>query len=142
MLYSCFREFFLIILWLIKSNDKGNTHFLKYGNIIFRSEWSIFISDIQRPWEGNKFTGYSPVEISIFNFFIVLVLNHIKCIVVIPVQSDSKIKTFQTMFNCAFILACSHGRISKRSEFTMVWFKDLPGFISIFTKDNYHKSSH
>jgi hypothetical protein len=46
MLDACFREFFLIVLWFVKSDNKAHSHFLKNGYVIIRGERAILVCDI------------------------------------------------------------------------------------------------
>ena len=123
MLDSRLGELLLVVLRLVQPNHQRHSHLLKYGYVIIGSERSVLVGDVEGTREGDKFTGHSPVQVTIFYFLVMLVLDDIESIVVIPPQFDSQIKTIEAVLVGAFVSTSSHGRISVGREFVMVWFE-------------------
>ena len=80
-------------LWVIgfgvEADDGGDSDFLKDRNIFFGSEKliSVFIDFfVRRRTEGNEFAGNNPIQISIFDSFVVLVLLDVKTFKIKPPQ--------------------------------------------------------
>jgi hypothetical protein len=93
MLHTRFSEFLFIVLWLIQPYYKCHSHLFEDWYVIIWRERSIFVRHVQWPRERNEFTWHSPVQITIFNFFVVLVFNNIKSLVIIPTQLNCEIES-------------------------------------------------
>ena len=84
VLNTGFCELLSVILRLVKSNDGRNPHFFEDRQIVFRSERPVAVRHIQRPGKRYKFSGQRPIEVAVLYLFIMLVLLHVECFVVVP----------------------------------------------------------
>lgn len=91
MLDARLGELLLIILWLVKPDYERHSHLLKDWHVVLRCERAILISDIKRTRERYELTWDGPIQVTVFNFFIMLVLLHIERVVVIPAELDGQI---------------------------------------------------
>jgi hypothetical protein len=100
-------EMLFIIFFLVKSNDFGHINALKDIAIFV---WMVSISLSMVPvlnWahEGNELSWDDPVEISILNSLIVLVLLDIESSEVVPSEPDSILETLKAVEKCAVVEA-------------------------------------
>lgn len=114
MLDSSFDEFLFVVLRLIQTNDQRNAKLFEDWHIVFRGERSIFIRHIKWPRECDKLSWNDPVQITVLDLFIVLILLYIKVTVIVPVKSHGNLKTSQTILDGAFVRTSSHRCISER----------------------------
>jgi len=85
MLNASFHKLLLLILRLVKTDDKGNPKLLEDRYIVIGCEASIFVRHILRSRKCNEATRDYPVQVSILDFFVVLILLHIERGVVVPI---------------------------------------------------------
>ena len=95
---SVFKMLFVVFL-LIESDDLADSNVLEYFNIFI---WVVSISMMSISvlnWshEGCKLVWDDPVEITIFNTLIVLILLDIECTEVIPAESHCIFETLKYM---------------------------------------------
>lgn len=62
--------------------------------------------------EGQEFAWDDPVEITILNLLVVLILSRIESLEVIPSKSDGMLQTLKTMQNGALVLAGAAASVS------------------------------
>ena len=129
VLYAVFRELCLVVLWLIESHHQSHIHLFEDGHIVLGRERPISISDIEWSGERHEFAWKNPVQISVLNFFEVLVLLDIKSCIVIPAKSYRVLETLEAVQIDAFIGASSHRGIPVRQEFILVRLKSRPSLV-------------
>ena len=142
MLNASFGEFFLFILRFIKSDDECDSHLFENGDIVVWGEGAVLISHVEWARERDELAWNSPVQVTILNFLVVLVLNNVEGLVVVPSELDAQMETIEAVLNSALVCTCSHGSVSKGRKFVMVWGEHFPGLGSRFVEDDYHECSH
>lgn len=81
-------ELLLVVLRFVESHDERNAHLLEDWNVVFRSERAILVCRVQRPRERDESAWHRPVQVSILDLLVVLVLDHVELAVVVPSQLD------------------------------------------------------
>ena len=71
-----------------------------------------------------------------------LVFLHIEGTVVIPAESNSKLKTLEAVEVSAAVSTVTHGCITVRNEFVVVGTECLPGLVSRLLEHDNHEGSH
>lgn len=135
----------LIILGLVQSYDSRNFQMLKYFGVAGgRMAVPRLLALVTVNWshKGDELAGDNPVEITIFNFFVMFILSGIELIEVVPLLFESKLKTLQAVINCAFVGAFSFTSITEGKQDLVVLTETLIGFICSHFKDNEHESTH
>jgi len=135
-------ELLPVVLGLVQTDNKWNSHLFKNWDVIVWSKRAVSIRLVQRPTERDKLAWKSPVEISVFHLLIVLVLLHVEGLVVVPSKCHCVLKSCKTMINSALVGASSHCRVTERKELGVVWSENLPSIQITFSKDNYHVAAH
>ena len=118
---------------------------LKNLNVVLRAVSSFRLAWLSINWshKRNEFIWNNPVQIAVFNSLIILVLFIIKLSKVVPTETNSELKTLQTMENCAFVSASvAIASITERFELRMIERKCLPNCLRCLFKHNYHEGPH
>ena len=77
-------ELLLLILRLVKADDKSDSESSEDRHIIIWSERAISVSCIQRARESNELSWNNPIQVSILNLLKVLIFLNIELAIVIP----------------------------------------------------------
>jgi hypothetical protein len=88
-------------------------------DVVFRSVAPPFefVDVVKRAHECDKLTWNDPIEISIFDLLVVLVLLVVEFLELIPSEFDGEFKAFKAMLDCAGITALLSIRsVSKRHK--------------------------
>jgi len=118
---------------------------LKNLNVVLRAVSSFRLAWLSINWshKRNEFIWNNPVQIAVFNSLIILVLFIIKLSEVVPTETNSELKTLQTMENCAFVSASvAIASITERFELRMIGRKCLPNCLRRLFKHNNHEGPH
>ncbi len=89
MLYPSLNELLSVIFCLIKSDDMGYIEVLKNLEIVFWAIPSSLLFIIYGTHKRNEFIGNNPIQISVFNFFVVIIFFWIKVSKRIPSKLQS-----------------------------------------------------
>ena len=138
-----FKVGFIIFL-LVESDDLGDSDILENINIL---AWVVAILVVAVPvlngaHEGHKFTWNDPVQVSVFDSFIVLVLLDIETSEVVPSEFYRKLESLEDVEQGAIIEAISLGGISEMLEEGMVGFDLFISSLSTDFEDDDHEGSH
>lgn len=148
MIYVVVHELLLVIFCLIQSDYSGNSKMFKNLYVILRGVAHSFISLKVFRWLVNwthqchELLGNDPIEITIFKFFIVLVLSIIKILEAVPSQFHGIFKSLQALVDRARVIALSITRISVRYYDIAVSFEDIRDFLCFHFQYNKHKGTH
>ena len=140
---SIFEMHFVIFL-LIESDDLADSNVLEYFNIfIWVMSISVMsISVLNWSHEGSELAWDDPVEVTILNSLIVLILLHVERAEVIPAESDGILETLQDMKQSAIVEACTLGCITIRLENRMIWCESVISLFCSHLQDDYHECAH
>ena len=91
MIYTISDKFIFVVFGLIKSNYACNIKMFEHLKIIL---WSVasslkFTYVVQGTHECDELIRYNPIQVTIFNFFVVLILFVVELSKFVPTQSDS-----------------------------------------------------
>ena len=84
-------EFLTFVLGFVETNNECDAKFLEDRNVVFGREAAVFVRNIEGSAEGHKLLGQNPIQVTIFNFFVVLVLLHVEVLVIVPTERHSKL---------------------------------------------------
>ncbi len=143
MVYPIFREFCSIILCFVQADNVCNSKVLKHLQIVFWAVTSTIRTNLVN-WahKSDKFSWHDPVQIAIFDLFVILILLVVKVSKVVPAMADGDLQTFQAMVNGATIGAVAIAGISERPETCLVWCKSFPSDFGGLAKNHHHEGTH
>ena len=76
----------------------------------------VTVSILNRSHEGNELAGDDPVEVTVLDSFIILILFHIESTEVIPTKPDGILEALQDMQQSAIVEAVTFGGITVMFE--------------------------
>ena len=96
--------FSVILIGLIQSDDVCDSKVTEYFEVILRSIpvfWlaRYLLSVVYGTHEGNKLPWDDPVQVTILNLFIVLILSWVKILEAVPTQLARYLETFQAVID-------------------------------------------
>jgi len=91
MIHIATDKFHAVVLHLVQADYMGDSEVSKDLEIVFWSITSLASASrlIDWPHKSNKLVGYYPIQISIFNLLVVLVLFIIEIFELVPPVADS-----------------------------------------------------
>jgi hypothetical protein len=116
-----------VILLLVESNHALHIELLENLDILVRVMSISLVSVPLLDWahECHKFTGNDPVEITVLNSLVLLVLLDIEGLEVIPLKLDGVFETLETLEETTLIKAVTLGCITVGLEQPLVWLEYL-----------------
>ena len=116
-----------VVLLLVESDHALHIELLENLNILVRVMSISLVSVPLLDWahECHKFTGNDPVEVTVLNSLVLLVLLDIKGLEVIPLKLDGVFETLETLEETTLIKAVTLGCISVGFEQPLVWLEYL-----------------
>ena len=115
MVDALLRESFTVILVIVQSNYSSHIQVLEDVHIA-GSCMAVSvncISLINWTHEGHELAWNNPVEVSVLNFLVVLVLLGVESLEVIPAAAYAFLESFKAVKDCAFVEAVSLAGISE-----------------------------
>lgn len=92
MFDSSLGELLLVVLRFVEPDNQRNPHLFENWNVIVWSERTILVCHIQRSTKTDELPRDCPVQVAVLDLFVVLVLDHVECLVIVPTEFDCKIK--------------------------------------------------
>ena len=89
----------LVIFGFIKPDDPVDAHLLENVDVLTRvmTKSLLLVSFFNWTHEGNESVWNNPIQVSIFDLFIMLVFLHIESSEVIPTKLDGPLETLETV---------------------------------------------
>ena len=114
-----------VVFLLVESDDLADSDVLEDLNILagMMAISVMVISVLNWSHEGSKLAWDDPVEVTVLDSLIVLVLLHVEGAEVVPAEPDSVLETLQDMEQGAIVEAGSLGGITIGLELRVVWGK-------------------
>ncbi len=84
MLDSCFKKLLSVVLSLVEPDDVSHIKVLEHLEVVLRLVASPLCFVVNRTHEGDEFFGNDPVQVSILNLLVVVVLFGIEVSKVVP----------------------------------------------------------
>ena len=119
-------ELIFVVLRFIKSNDSRHIEMLENLEIVFRGVSSPLklANVVERSHEGNELVWDNPVEVSIFDLLVVLILLIIEFTELVPAESNCVFKALQAVQDRAGVTALQSVRcITERLELVVIGFE-------------------
>ena len=92
--------------------------------------------------ECHELTWNNPVDITILDSLIELILLDIEWSKIVPLELDGILKSLETLQHRALVQAVALACISVRFEKTMIWTEHIPSFFCCALQNYYHKGTH
>lgn len=139
-----FQEELPIVFFFIESDDAGHVELLKDFDVLLGvvAVPLIGIPLLDGSHESHELARNNPVDVSVLNSLVVLVLFHVEGSEVIPLELDGVLQALEALQQSALVQAVTLAGISIRLEQTVVRSEHIPGFLSSALKDYYHESTH
>jgi hypothetical protein len=101
---------------------------------------SVF--SVYRSQESNELPGDDPVEVTILNLFVMLVLTGIEVVKIVPFLFDAEFQPLQAVENSALVITVTFAGISKWPQGAVILLETMIGFLSRHFKNDDHESTH
>jgi len=145
MVDTVLDESVFIILFIVKSDDSGNSEFLEDGNIIFRSESSVAFSIsglVRGSTESNKLAGDDPVQVTVLNLFIELIVSEVEIFNIKELELNAVLQTSKSIQDTASVWGVGVGGISVFSKRRASLHEGFPSFFSRSAEDDDLEGAH
>ena len=143
MIDSILREFSSVVLSLIQADNVRDSEVAEDLQIIFWLVTSSVGPDlVNGTHECDELARKNPVEITILDFLVVLVLFVVELPKVIPAMANGDLEPFETVEDRAAVGAVAVAGISERSEASLVGRKSFPRNLSRLSQDHNHEGAH
>jgi hypothetical protein len=142
MLNAGLNELLSVVLGLVESNYCGHSHLFENWHVVLRRERPVAVCLVQGARERYELAWKCPVEISVLDFFVVLVLLDVKRLVVIPPESHRVLKAGQAVVNRALVSARAHRRVTEWHELRVIWSEEFPRIHVAAAQDDDHVAAH
>lgn len=133
-----------IILDIVESYDLGDANVVEHVDVLVRvlAVPVLRVAVLNWAHEGHELARDDPVEVSVLNTLIVLVLLHVERAEVVPSEAHSILKSLQAVKQSAIVEALTLGRVSVVAEKRVVWLELGVGVLRLHFEDDDHEGAH
>ena len=134
----------LLVFGLVEADDLADLQVFKYINIA-GSGVAVAVDSvalINGSHEGHELAGDDPVEVTVLDLFVVLVLLHVERLEVVPAVFDGFLQTLQAVQDSALVVTLALASISVRLKKLVVVFELSKCLLSVNFQDNNHECAH
>ena len=145
MLYLTLGKGFRLVLWIIESDNFSHIQVFENVNIAAcRVSVASLLTGNFVNWahKGQKLTWNDPVEVPVFDFFIMFVFFYIESVVIIPPLAHSNLKPFYAMLNSALVETFAFTGVSVSSKKSVIRLKRAPRLLSTLFQDYHHEGGN
>jgi len=145
VLDAVFLESFTVVLLVVKSYDHSNTELLEDWDVIFRSETSVTVSVsrlVTGTTESDELSWNDPVEITVLDLLIELVVSEVESLDVEPLELDGIFKTSKTVQDTTSVGRVGITGVSVLSERRLDLGEGFPGFFGGLSEDADAETAH
>ena len=142
--YSSFGEVLFFVLGLVQPNDSRYVELFEDIDVLagVMAVPLLLVSLLDGSHEGHEFSGDDPVDVSVLNSFVVLVLLDVEQLVVIPIESDRVLEPLEALEQSALVEAIALTGISVRLEEGTVSFEGSVGLLGGDLHEDDHEAGH
>ena len=143
MVDAVLRELGAIVLCFVQANHVGHPEMPKHLQVVFRLVASTIGSDlVNGTHEGDELVWDDPVQVSVLDLLVVLILFVVELAEVVPAVPDCYFETFEAVENATAVGAITVARISEWSKASLIWGKCLPSHLCRLAQDDHHERPH
>lgn len=145
MVDTILDESLFIVLFIVKSDDSGNSELFEDGDIIFRSESSVTFSIsglVRGATESNELAWNDPVQVTVFDLFVELVVSKVEILDVKEFKLDAVLQTSEAVQDAASVWGVGVRGISVFSKRRLGLGEGFPGFFSSSAENDDLESTH
>ena len=102
----------------------------------------VCVTFLYRAHEGHELPWNDPIRITIFNSLIELILLHVECPEIVPLELDSVFESLQALQHSALVQTVAFARISIRLEQAVIWPEHVPSLFCSAFQNYYHEGTH
>ena len=144
MVYSFLKEAVAIILCFIK------TDYLSYVEVLEDVDVAGScvpvpmngVTLVHRSHEGQELAWDDPVQVTVFDFFVVFVLPGIECLKIVPAELDGLLKPFKAVKNRAVVVAIATAGVSEVAQVGLVGLELSEGLVGVNLQNHDHERAH
>ena len=142
--YSLSQKLATVVFCLIQSDNSLDIPLFEDITVLIRSKARSlsWLSAIYRAHKRREFPRNDPIDISVLNALVVLVLLDIEGLKIVPLLLDTVLETLQAMKNCALVVAFSLGGIAEWDELSMIGPECVICFLWWNFQHNNHERAH
>ena len=144
MIDAFLKEAVAIVLGLVKADHLRYIQVLKDVDVA-GSCMSVTMDRVTLvDWthEGQELAWDDPVEVTIFDLLVVLVLTRIEGLEVVPSELDGLLEALEAVQDGALVVAVTAACIPKRSQVRTVLLELTESLLSVHLEDNDHECTH
>lgn len=97
---------------------------------------------VYRPHKSQELAWDDPVQVTVFDLFVVFVLPGIECLKVVPAELDGLLESFQAMKDSAVVVAITTACISEVAQVRRVGLELSEGLVGVNLQNHDHKRAH
>mmetsp|Transcript_1046 Transcript_1046/g.1424 ORF Transcript_1046/g.1424 Transcript_1046/m.1424 type:complete len:275 (-) Transcript_1046:67-891(-) len=140
---SIFSELRPVVLSLVQAHNVGHAEVPEDLQVVFRLVTAaIWPNLVDRAHESNELAREHPVQVSIFDFLVILVLLVVEFAEVVPAVADGDLEALEAVEDRAAVGAVAVAGVAEGPETSLVGREGLPGHLGGLAQDNHHKSAH
>lgn len=140
----CFLEVLLVVLVFVQSDHQPNVLLFEDLDVLgwVVAEPLLFVLALKGPHVCDELARDDPVEVSVFDLFIELVLLDVESLEVVPVQSYGVLQSLKAVEQSALVVALTFACISVRLKLVDVLPEACVGLFGGITQDNDLETPH
>ena len=144
MLHSLRQELTTVVLSLIQSDYSLDVPLFEDVSVLFRSVAGPLagLSAVDGSHERGKLARYDPVDVSVLNPLIVLVLLDIESLEIVPPVLDALLEPLQAVQYRALVVALALGGVTERDELPVVGLEGVKCFLRGQLQNDDHERAH
>ena len=121
----------------------GHPEMPKHLKVVFWLVASSIRADlVDGTHEGNELVWNDPVQVSVLDLLVVLILFVVELAEVVPSMPDCDFEPLQAVEDAAAVGAVTVAGVAERSETSLVRSKSFPSHLSRLLQDNNHEGAH
>ena len=121
----------------------GHPEMPKYLKVVFWLVSSSIRTDlVDRTHECNELVWNNPVQVSVLNLLVILILFVVELAEVVPSMANCDFEPLQAVEDAAAVGTVTVAGVSERSETSLVRSKGFPSHLSRLLQDNNHEGAH
>lgn len=131
-----------IILNIVQANHMRHIQVFEDLNVVFGTIAPPVVLRVDRAHETDELARDCPVEVSVLDLFVVLVLDGVERAEVVPVVPDGEFQSLDAVENRAFVVAVPVGSVAERPYNVVVRLESIPGVFCVHLEHCYHERAH
>jgi len=144
VLHALRQELTTVVLSLIQSDYSLDVPFFEDVSVLLRCVAGPLpgLSAVNGSHERGKLARYNPVDVSVLNPLIVLILLDIESLEIVPPVFDALLEPLQAVQYGALVVALALGGVTERHELAVVRLEGVKGLLRGQLQHDDHERAH